>query len=171
VKDSWAGRKTVNNQWINQSIYKALSPYISIFSDSCPPRRSPFAMFSFYNEFFNKVVRIHTLKMAYITNISSILFLKNGLKKICRKNYKDHLRSNNYEVCSAVAHCVSNILDVMVLENINLSEDKTERLEGNYCQIFTFLFYIFYFNFLFLNHYFSILISKRYFLYYILFPS
>ena len=56
--------------------------------------------------------------------IGSILFLKNGLKKFCTKNYKNHLRSNNYEVCTAVALCFPNILDVMVLENINLSSDR-----------------------------------------------
>jgi hypothetical protein len=33
-------------------------------------------------------------------------------------------RSNNYEVCTAVALCFLNILDVMVLENINLSSDR-----------------------------------------------
>jgi hypothetical protein len=63
-----------------------------------------------------------------IKGIGSILFLKNGLRKICRKNYKNHLRSNNYEVCTAAALCFPNILDVMVLENINLSEDKIGRL-------------------------------------------
>jgi hypothetical protein len=56
--------------------------------------------------------------------IGSILVLKNGLKKNCRKNYKNNLRSNNYEVYAAVAHCFPNILDNMVLENVNLSSDK-----------------------------------------------
>jgi hypothetical protein len=56
------------------------------------------------------------------------LFLKNGLKKICRKNYQNHLRSNNYEVCTAVALCFPNILGIMVLENVNLSEDKIWQL-------------------------------------------
>jgi hypothetical protein len=43
-------------------------------------------------------------------------------KKKCRKNYKYHLRSNNYEVHTAAAGTLfSKILDVMVLENINLS--------------------------------------------------
>jgi hypothetical protein len=65
------------------------------------------------------IFKFHLLK-----GIGSILFLKNVLKKICRKNYKNHLRSNNYEVCTAVALCCPNILDVMVLENINLSSDK-----------------------------------------------
>jgi hypothetical protein len=46
------------------------------------------------------------------------------LKKNCRQNYKNHLSGNNYEVCTDVALCFSNILDAMVLENINLSEDK-----------------------------------------------
>jgi hypothetical protein len=48
-----------------------------------------------------------------------ILFLKNGLKKICRKKYKNRLGRNDYEVCTAVARCFPNILDVIVLENIN----------------------------------------------------
>jgi hypothetical protein len=56
--------------------------------------------------------------------IGSILFLKNGLKKNCRKNYKNNLRSNNCEICTAVALCFPNILDVMVLENMNLSSDR-----------------------------------------------
>jgi hypothetical protein len=51
-------------------------------------------------------------------------FSKNSLEKIGRKNYKNHLRNNNYEVCTAVALCFSNILDVMILENINLSSDR-----------------------------------------------
>jgi hypothetical protein len=50
-------------------------------------------------------------------------FLKNGLK-IVEKSYKNHLRSNNYEVCTAVARCFPNDLDVMVLGNVNLSSDK-----------------------------------------------
>jgi hypothetical protein len=50
------------------------------------------------------------------------------LKKYCRKKpYKNHLRSNNYEVCTAVARCFPNIVDVMVLENINLSSDEIGR--------------------------------------------
>jgi hypothetical protein len=43
------------------------------------------------------------------------------------KNYKTRLRRNNYEVCTVVASCFPNILDVMVLENINLSQDKIDR--------------------------------------------
>jgi hypothetical protein len=57
------------------------------------------------------------------------LISQKWLEKICSKNYKNHLRSScsNYEVCSAVAHCFPNILDITVLENINLSEDKIGR--------------------------------------------
>jgi hypothetical protein len=60
--------------------------------------------------------------------------------KIAEKNYKNHLRSNDYEVYRAVAHCFPNILDTMVLENINLSEDKiaqsamwSNETELNFC--------------------------------------
>jgi hypothetical protein len=50
-------------------------------------------------------------------------------KKFAEKNYPNHLKSYNYELCRAVALCFPNILGVMALENINLSEDKTERLQ------------------------------------------
>jgi hypothetical protein len=62
-----------------------------------------------------------------IKRIGPILFFKYGLKKNCRNNYENHLKSDNYEVCTAVAHCFPNIIQVMVLENINLSEDEIER--------------------------------------------
>jgi hypothetical protein len=55
------------------------------------------------------------------------LISQNGLKKVCRKNYKNHLRRNKNEVCTAVARCFPNILDVIVLENVNLSSDKIGR--------------------------------------------
>jgi hypothetical protein len=45
-------------------------------------------------------------------------------EKNAKKPYKNRLRSNNYEVCTTVVHCFPNILDVMVLGNIYLSEDK-----------------------------------------------
>jgi hypothetical protein len=61
-----------------------------------------------------------------IKGIGSILFFKNGLKKM-QKNYKNHLRSNNYETCTAVAHYFPNILDAIVLENIHLFDDKIRR--------------------------------------------
>jgi hypothetical protein len=53
-------------------------------------------------------------------SIGSILLIKNGMKYFCRK-YKNHVRSHNYEVCTAVARCFPNILDAMVLENIKMS--------------------------------------------------
>jgi hypothetical protein len=68
-----------------------------------------------------------TCKVYVFKSIEFILFVKNGLKKICRNNYKNHLRSNDYEICTAVAHCFLNILDAIVLENVNLSEDKIWR--------------------------------------------
>jgi hypothetical protein len=46
------------------------------------------------------------------------------LEENLQKNYKNHLKRNNYEVCTAVAPCFPNILEARVLENINLSEDK-----------------------------------------------
>jgi hypothetical protein len=49
------------------------------------------------------------------------------LKKFAEKNYKNHLRRNNYEICTAVTRYFPNILDVVVLENINLSLDKIEQ--------------------------------------------
>jgi hypothetical protein len=63
---------------------------------------------------------MRTIYPSVFKGIGSILFLKNGLKKFCRKNYKNHLRRNNYEVCTAVARCFPNILDGIILENINL---------------------------------------------------
>jgi hypothetical protein len=48
-------------------------------------------------------------------------------KFLQEKKCKYHLRRNNYEVYTAVARCFPNIFDVMVLENINLSEDKIGR--------------------------------------------
>jgi hypothetical protein len=56
--------------------------------------------------------------------IGSILFLKNGLKKICRKNYKNYLRSNNYEVCTAVALCFQNIFDVRKPDRLSFGKVK-----------------------------------------------
>ena len=41
-----------------------------------------------------------------------------------QEKFNNHLRSNDYEVCTAVALCFPNILEVMVLENINLSSDR-----------------------------------------------
>jgi hypothetical protein len=56
------------------------------------------------------------------------LISQKWFEKKCRKNYKNHLRSNNYEICTAVARCFPNILDAILFENINLFEDKIGRL-------------------------------------------
>jgi hypothetical protein len=61
-----------------------------------------------------------------VLEIGSILFLKNGLKKM-HKKYKNNFKKNNYEVFTAIARCFSNILEDMVLEKINLFEDKIGR--------------------------------------------
>jgi hypothetical protein len=45
-------------------------------------------------------------------------------KHFAEKNYENHLRSINHEVCTAAARSPPNILDALVLENIILSEDK-----------------------------------------------
>jgi hypothetical protein len=59
--------------------------------------------------------------------MGSIFISQKWLEKNLQKNYKNHLIRNNYEVCTAVARCFPNILDGMVLEYINLSEDKIGR--------------------------------------------
>jgi hypothetical protein len=46
------------------------------------------------------------------------------LEKIFAEKSITIISSNNYEVCTALALCFLNILDVMVLENINLSSDR-----------------------------------------------
>jgi hypothetical protein len=72
------------------------------------------------------ILHVHILEI-FFKGIGSILFLKNGLKQ-SRKNYKNPLRSNDYEVCTTVALCFPNILDVKVLENINLSSDRNRAI-------------------------------------------
>jgi hypothetical protein len=57
-------------------------------------------------------------------NKKKLLLKKIQKKKKKKKTMKNHLWSNNYEVCTGVALCCPNILDVMVLENINLSSDR-----------------------------------------------
>jgi hypothetical protein len=54
---------------------------------------------------------------------------KNGLKKIAKQIYKNHLRSNNYmyEIYTAVAHCFPNIFDAIVFEKNKYFEDKIGR--------------------------------------------
>jgi hypothetical protein len=62
---------------------------------------------------------------ANVKGMGSICFSQKWIeKKNCRKNYKYNFKSNNYEICTAAAGCVPNSLDVMVLENINLSSDR-----------------------------------------------
>jgi hypothetical protein len=56
--------------------------------------------------------------------VTQAFVLKNGLKNICRKKYEKHLRSNNHELCTAVALCFQNILHIMVLQHVNLPDDK-----------------------------------------------
>jgi hypothetical protein len=48
----------------------------------------------------------------------SIIFLKNGWKKNCRKNYQNYLKSTKYDVCTAAALSSRNVLDIMTLENM-----------------------------------------------------
>jgi hypothetical protein len=64
-----------------------------------------------------------------LKGIGSILFLKNGLKKCCRKNEKiiSEVIIMRY-VQLYIARCLPNILDSLVLENIILFEDKIGRL-------------------------------------------
>jgi hypothetical protein len=52
--------------------------------------------------------------------LKGYLISQNSLKKILL-NKTMNLQRNNYEVCIAIARCFPNILDIMVLENINLS--------------------------------------------------
>jgi hypothetical protein len=68
----------------------------------------------------------HQEEVKNIKGIGSILFLKNGLKIFAEKTIKSS-QEIYYEVCTAVPRCFPNILDVMVLENVNLSADKIGR--------------------------------------------
>jgi hypothetical protein len=52
------------------------------------------------------------------------LIFQKWLEKHLQNKYKNHRRSNNYKVCTAVPRCFPNILNV---ENVNLSEDKIGR--------------------------------------------
>jgi hypothetical protein len=45
-----------------------------------------------------------------------------AFSKMQKKNYEYHFRSNNYEVCTAVARFFPNNLDVMVPENVKSSD-------------------------------------------------
>jgi hypothetical protein len=52
--------------------------------------------------------------LMYIKGIVS----KNAWEKFAEKNNHYHFRSNNYDVLTAAALCIQNILDVTVLKNI-----------------------------------------------------
>jgi hypothetical protein len=69
-------------------------------------------------------IHVYIKRRGGFKGIGFFLFLKNGLKKFAEKNYKTHLRSDNNEICTAVALCFPNILDVMVLQCVNWSSDR-----------------------------------------------
>jgi hypothetical protein len=54
-------------------------------------------------------------------------------KQIADKNYENHLRNINYELCIAVALCFPNILDIMVLKNVNLSPLWSNDTDVDFC--------------------------------------
>ena len=70
--------------------------------------------FQFLNNRIQNVICLYSLKAQDLSYSSKMAWKKNAVKK----TYKNHLGGNNYEVCKAVARCIPNILDVMVLENI-----------------------------------------------------
>jgi hypothetical protein len=55
------------------------------------------------------------------------LFSQKRFEKKLQEKLQNRPRRNNYEVCTAVARCFPNILEDLVLENVNLSEDKIGR--------------------------------------------
>jgi hypothetical protein len=60
-------------------------------------------------------IKLNSLKAKDLFHVS-----KNGLQ-ITEEKYKNHLSSDNCKVCTTVARCCPNIVDIMVLENINMS--------------------------------------------------
>jgi hypothetical protein len=59
------------------------------------------------------------------TGFASSGFVSFRLVRFIRFDFVSYFTgTHNYEVCTAVAHCFRNILDVMVLENVNLSSGK-----------------------------------------------
>jgi hypothetical protein len=48
-------------------------------------------------------------------------------KKLQKNIYMNYFRRNNYKIRTAVVHCFPKVLDAIVLENINLPEDKIWR--------------------------------------------
>jgi hypothetical protein len=97
--------------WVQESEFSTISDVLTSTSSRC------IDLCIVYNQTHIEVVKL------FVKDVGSILFLKNGLKKICRKNYLNYLRINTY----AVAHCFPNILDAIVFENMNLFEDKIGR--------------------------------------------
>jgi hypothetical protein len=74
-----------------------------------------------HDSFFSIREGLCELLHVIFTYVPWLMALKNKCRK---KTHKNHLRRNNYEVCTAVVLCFPNILEVMVLENLNLSYDK-----------------------------------------------
>jgi hypothetical protein len=73
-------------------------------------------------------ILVGMVELKRLKGIRSILLLKYGWKNNCsRKKLENHLRSNNFEVCTSVVRCFPNILDVIVLENVNSSSDRIGR--------------------------------------------
>jgi hypothetical protein len=60
------------------------------------------------------------LHFNYFKGIGSIVFLKKWFEIKFAENYTNHLKCNNYDVCTAVARCFPSNLDAIVLENINI---------------------------------------------------
>jgi hypothetical protein len=59
--------------------------------------------------YFNIEIKVHNSWYAVILKgIGSFLFLSKMTLKNCRKKYKNHLRGDNHEVCTAVASCFPN---------------------------------------------------------------
>jgi hypothetical protein len=71
-------------------------------------------------------VYVH-ITFTHVKGIVSIILLENGWKKIAEKTI---IRSNNYDVCTAASLCISNILHVVVLQNILLSSDPKYEMVG-----------------------------------------
>jgi hypothetical protein len=111
------GKKSMQNFFYENKIIEQVSSYKYlriIFSSSG-------SFTNCQNDLYKRALKMYFRLVKCFGNIKgigSILFLKNGLKKFLQKNYNNHFRKNNYEVCTAVARCFPNILYVIVLENI-----------------------------------------------------
>jgi hypothetical protein len=59
---------------------------------------------SFLSKMASKIFAEKTIKIiSEVMNRNLFFFFKSGFKNCCRKNYKNHFRSSDYEVCTAVA--------------------------------------------------------------------